>query len=222
MDDIRVIVGGGPTGVELAGAIVELARHGLEREFRAIDPANATVVLVQSAPRFPLPAFPPALSIDAATALRRLGVTVRLDAKVERVSAEGVVLAGQVIPARTVLWAAGVQASPATPWLDAERDRAGPGRCRTGSLGQGTRQGFRDWRRSRLPCVARTARSRPRARGEARRRLAAAKSDPPTTSRGRPAPQPFGYRHAGSLANHRTPGRDVADFHGLMVHGALA
>ena len=119
-----VIVGGGPTGVELAGAIVELARHGLEREFRAIDPANATVVLVQSAPRL-LPAFPPALSIDAATALRKLGVTVRLDAKVEQISAEGVVLAGELVTARTVLWAAGVQASPAGAWLDVERDRAG-------------------------------------------------------------------------------------------------
>src|SRR5260370_30541089 len=102
-----VIVGGGPTGVELAGAIVELARHGLEREFRAIDPANATVVLVQGAPRL-LPAFPPALSIDAATALRRLGVTARLDAKVEQVSAEGVVLAGAAAPAPTGFCAAGV------------------------------------------------------------------------------------------------------------------
>ena len=113
-----------PAGVELAGAIVELARHGLEREFRAIDPANATVVLVQSAPRL-LPAFPPTLSIDAATALRKLGVTVRLDAKVEQISAEGVVLAGELVTARTVLWAAGVHASPAGAWLDAERDRAG-------------------------------------------------------------------------------------------------
>ena len=85
-----------PAGVELAGAIVELTRHGLEREFRAIDPANATVVLVQSAPRL-LPAFPPTLSIDAATALRKLGVTVRLDAKVEQISAEGVMLAGELV-----------------------------------------------------------------------------------------------------------------------------
>jgi NADH dehydrogenase FAD-containing subunit len=118
-----VIVGGGPTGVELAGAIVELARHGLEQEFRAIDPANATVVLIEAGPRL-LAAFPPALSFDAATALGRLGVTVRLDAKVKQVGAEGIVLADEVVPARTVLWAAGVQASAAGAWLNAEQDKA--------------------------------------------------------------------------------------------------
>ena len=119
-----VIVGGGPTGVELAGAIAELAGRGLEQEFRAIDPANATVVLIEAGPRL-LAAFPAALSFDAATTLGGLGVTVRLDTKVEQVSAEGVALRGEVIPARTVLWAAGVQASPAGAWLDAERDKSG-------------------------------------------------------------------------------------------------
>ena len=119
-----VIVGGGPTGVELAGAIAELARHGLDKEFRVIDPAAATVVLVQSAPRL-LPTFPAALSIDAAATLQRLGVTVRLDAKVEEVDENGVRLAGEVLPARTVLWAAGVQASPAAAWLGADQDKAG-------------------------------------------------------------------------------------------------
>jgi len=98
-----VIVGGGPTGVELAGAIAELARHGLDKEFRAIDPAAATVVLVQSAARL-LPTFPPALSIDAAMTLEQLGVTVRLDAKVSKVDENGVLLAGEALPARTVLW----------------------------------------------------------------------------------------------------------------------
>ena len=119
-----VIVGGGPTGVELAGAIAELARHGLDKEFRAIDPAAATVVLVQSAPRL-LPTFPAALSIDAAATLQRLGVTVRLEAKVEEVDENGVRLADEVLPARTVLWAAGVQASPAAVWLGAQQDMAG-------------------------------------------------------------------------------------------------
>jgi NADH dehydrogenase FAD-containing subunit len=119
-----VIVGGGPTGVELAGAIAELARHGLDKEFRAIDPAATTVVLVQSAPR-PLPTFPAALSIDAAVTLQRLGVTVRLEAKVEDVDENGVLFPGEALPARTVLWAAGVQASPAAGWLGAQPDKAG-------------------------------------------------------------------------------------------------
>jgi putative oxidoreductase len=119
-----VIVGGGPTGVELAGAIAELARHGLDKEFRAIDPDAAAVVLVQSAPRL-LPTFPTALSIDAAMTLRRLGVTVRVNARVQEVDENGVLLAGEVLPARTVLWAAGVQASPAAAWLGAQQDKAG-------------------------------------------------------------------------------------------------
>jgi NADH dehydrogenase/putative oxidoreductase len=213
-----VIVGGGPTGVELAGAIAELARHGLEREFRTIDPANAEVVLVQSAPRL-LPTFPEALSIDAATTLRKLGVTVRLDAKVEQVSGEGVVLAGEVVFARTVLWAAGVQASPAGAWLGAERDRAGrvvvgedlsvKGYDRVFAIGDVA--ACLGWRGQPVPGLAPAAKQG----GEyvakvIRRRL-----------EGRPAPSPFGYRHAGSLA---TIGRQaaVADFHGIMVHGALA
>jgi putative oxidoreductase len=213
-----VIVGGGPTGVELAGAIVELARHGLEREFRAIDPADATVVLVQAAPRL-LPAFPPALSIDAATVLRRLGVTVRLDVKVEQVSAEGVVLAGEVVPARTVFWAAGVQASPAGAWLDAERDRAGrvvvgqdlsvKGHDRVFAIGDVA--ACLAWRGQPVPGLAPAAKQGGGYVAKViRRRL-----------EGRSAPPPFGYRHAGSLA---TIGRQaaVADFHGLMVHGALA
>ena len=214
-----VIVGGGPTGVELAGAIVELARHGLEREFRAIDPANATVVLVQAAPRL-LPAFPPALSIDAATALRRLGVTVRLDAKVEQVSAEGVVLAGEVVPARTVFWAAGVQASPAGASLSA---RNGTGRAGSFTdripLVKGHDRVFAigdvaaclAWRGQPVPGLAPAAKQGGGYVAKVIRRQL----------EGRPAPPPFGYRHAGSLA---TIGRQaaVADFHDLMVHGALA
>ena len=198
-----VIVGGGPTGVELAGAIVELARHGLEREFRAIDPANATVVLVQSAPRL-LPAFPPALSIDAATALRKLGVTVRLDAKVEQISAEGVVLAGKLVTARTVLWAAGVQASPAGAWLDAERDRAG--RVVVGEdlsvkehdrvFAIGDVAACLAWRGQPVPGLAPAAKQGGHYVAEViRRRL-----------EGRPAPPPFGYRRAGKPRHDRTPG----------------
>src|SRR5271163_3061806 len=111
-----VIVGGGPTGVELAGAIAELARHGLDNEFRSIDPASARVVLIHAGSRV-LPAFAEALSADAAVALRELGVDIRLNASVEHVDEFGVTVGQQRVAARTVLWAAGVAASPAGQWV---------------------------------------------------------------------------------------------------------
>ena len=119
-----VIVGGGPTGVELAGAIAELARHGLAREFRAIDPSMARVILMQAGPRI-LPTFPEGLSRQATTALTTLGVEVLTDSAVERIDDEGVVVSGRRVAARNVFWAAGVMASPAAQWLKAEADRAG-------------------------------------------------------------------------------------------------
>ncbi|MBX6321883.1 MAG: NAD(P)/FAD-dependent oxidoreductase, partial [Rhodospirillaceae bacterium] len=119
-----VIVGAGPTGVELAGALAELARRALARDFRRIDPRAARILLVEMGPRV-LAAFPPRLSAVAQRDLEGLGVEVLLGRAVERVDAEGVVAAGTRIAARTVLWAAGVQASGAGRWLGAETDRAG-------------------------------------------------------------------------------------------------
>jgi NADH dehydrogenase, FAD-containing subunit len=119
-----VIVGAGPTGVELAGAIAELARHGLQGEFRRADPAAARVILVQSAPRV-LPAMAEPLSSAALAALQQLGVDVRLNARVEQIDEDGVTVGGERIAAGTVLWAAGVMASAAGRWLDAQRDNAG-------------------------------------------------------------------------------------------------
>ncbi len=119
-----VIVGGGPTGVELAGAIAGLAHKSLIRDFRHIHPASARVLLVEAAPRL-LAAFPEALAQKAQQALERLGVEVRTRAPVEQVDAEGVLMAGERISARTVIWAAGVKASPAGAWLGAQVDRAG-------------------------------------------------------------------------------------------------
>lgn len=213
-----VIVGGGPTGVELAGAVAELARHGLDKEFRAIDPAAATVVLVQSAARL-LPTFPPALSIDAAMTLEQLGVTVRLDAKVSKVDENGVLLAGEALPARTVLWAAGVQASPAAAWLGAQSDKAG--RAAVGPdlsvdasgmvFAIGDVAASRAWNGQLVPGLAPAAKQGGVYVARViRRRI-----------EGRPSPKPFRYRHAGSLA---TIGRQaaVADFHGLKVRGAVA
>lgn len=120
-----VIVGGGPTGVELAGALAELANHSLARDFRSIDPRSAQVVVVEAGPRI-LSAFPPDLQEKAAASLRRLGVKVRTETPVVRIDDQGVTLAGgERIEASTVLWAAGVAASPLGRSLGAEVDRVG-------------------------------------------------------------------------------------------------
>ncbi|NJN48223.1 MAG: NAD(P)/FAD-dependent oxidoreductase, partial [Candidatus Competibacteraceae bacterium] len=119
-----VIIGGGPTGVELAGAIAELARQGLKGEFRNIDPSQARVLLVQSAPRL-LPPFQEKLSAVSEKSLRDLGVEVLTKSRVEQVDADGVLISGQRVEARTVFWAAGVVASPAASWLKTEADSAG-------------------------------------------------------------------------------------------------
>jgi NADH dehydrogenase len=119
-----VVVGGGPTGVELAGAIAELARHALAGQFHHIDPTSTRVVLVEAMDRI-LPAFPAKLARAAHAELQRLGVRVHTRAPVEQVDSQGAVIAGERLAARTVLWAAGVKASPAGRWIDAETDKAG-------------------------------------------------------------------------------------------------
>ncbi|EFH85525.1 NAD(P)/FAD-dependent oxidoreductase [Ktedonobacter racemifer] len=119
-----VLVGAGPTGVEMSGAIAELAHKALARDFRHIDPRSARVILVEAMPRI-LPAFPEKLAQKARKALNHLGVEVRTNSPVENIDREGVVVAGQRIPARNVIWTAGVAASPAGKWLQAEVDRAG-------------------------------------------------------------------------------------------------
>ncbi|MDF2998034.1 MAG: FAD-dependent pyridine nucleotide-disulfide oxidoreductase [Xanthobacteraceae bacterium] len=119
-----VIIGGGPTGVELAGTIAELAHENLRGDFRHIDTRDSRVVLVEAGPRI-LPAFTEDLSAYAKGALEKLGVTVELGRPVTDCNADGVMFGGQWLRARTILWAAGVQASPAAQWLDAPADRAG-------------------------------------------------------------------------------------------------
>jgi NADH dehydrogenase len=118
------IVGGGATGVELAGAIVELARITLKGDFRTIHPEEARVILIEAGPRV-LPSFRPNLSDYAKAALERLGVEVVLNQAVTSIDAEGVTYGDTRLPSRTVLWAAGVQASPAAKWLGVEADRSG-------------------------------------------------------------------------------------------------
>lgn len=119
-----VLVGAGPTGVEMAGAIAELAHKTLASDFRHIDPRDARILLVEAAPRILL-AFPEALAAKAERALTRLGVEVKTNAPVEAIDQDGVVMAGQWLPTRTVIWTAGVAASPAGKWLGAAMDRAG-------------------------------------------------------------------------------------------------
>lgn len=213
-----VVVGGGPTGVELAGAIAELANHGLAQEFRSIDPTRARVILVQSAPRL-LPTFPPSLSADAAETLRGLGVDVRLSAKVEHLDSTGVVIAGERTPANTVLWAAGVAASPAGSWLGATTD--GAGRVIVGPdlsipdydnvFAVGDTAASEGWKGKAVPGLAPAAKQG----GGYVAKVIHARLN------GRPAPKPFAYRHAGSLA---TIGRQaaVAEFGPLKFRGALA
>ena len=119
-----VVVGGGPTGVELAGALAEIARHALASDFRGIDPARARVILVEGAGRI-LPGFPPSLSESAARQLAGLGVSVRTGVRVTRIDGEGVWLGEERIGARTALWAAGVAASHLTRSLGVPLDRQG-------------------------------------------------------------------------------------------------
>ncbi|MEO8313633.1 MAG: FAD-dependent oxidoreductase [Pseudomonadota bacterium] len=213
-----LIVGGGPTGVELAGAIAELARHGMDQEFRSFDPADARVILVQSAPRL-LPSFPERLSEVARQSLQQLGVEVRLNARVQLIDAEGVAVGDERIAARTVLWAAGVQASAAAQWLHAEADNAGrvkvaadlrvPGLANVFVIGDTALS--MAWRGAAVPGLAPAAKQG----GLYVARWLRAQLT------GRALPEAFDYRHLGSLA---TIGRRaaVADFGFVRLWGAPA
>ncbi|MFN0304365.1 MAG: FAD-dependent oxidoreductase [Burkholderiales bacterium] len=213
-----LIVGGGPTGVELAGAIAELARLGMDKEFRRFDPAAARVLLVQSGPRL-LPAFPEKLSAVTQRSLEQLGVEVHLNSKVEAIDALGVSVSGRRIAARTVLWAAGVVASPAAKWLHAEHDNAGRLKVEADlSLAHhpnvfaiGDTALSNAWQGKPVPGLAPAAK-------QGGLHVASV-----IWARvlGRRMPPPFRYRHLGSLA---TIGRKaaVADFGFVRLTGALA
>ncbi len=213
-----IVVGGGPTGVELSGAIAELARHSFRREFRTIDPASARILLVQSADRV-LPFFPECLSTAAVRSLGALGVEVRTRCRVGAVDARGADVGGEWVAARTVLWAAGVAASPAAEWLGAVADRAGRVQVEPDLTVPGQRQVFvigdtaasPAWRGGLVPGLAPAAKQ---GGAYAARAIRAALL-------GRPPPPPFRYKHYGSLA---TVGRQaaMAEFGRIRVSGALA
>ena len=119
-----VVVGGGPTGVEMAGAVAEIRRYALQKDFRHIDPREATVMLLEGGPRL-LTTYPESLGDEAKQELRRLGVEVRVDTLVTDIRPDSVSAAGWTIPTQTVVWAAGNTASPLLRCLDTPLDRAG-------------------------------------------------------------------------------------------------
>ncbi len=213
-----VIIGGGPTGVEVAGTIADLARDTLKGDFRVIDPATARVILIEGGPRV-LSAFSEDMSAYAKQALEKLGVTVHLGHPVTECHADGVEFGGQSLRAKTIIWAAGVQASPAAKWLNAPADRAGrvmvnadltaPGHpeifvigdtATVANGGKGMVPGIAPAAKQQGVHVARTIKAR----------LA-----------GDQTPRPFTYRHAGDLA---TIGKRAAvtDFGWIKLKGYMA
>jgi NADH dehydrogenase len=119
-----VLVGAGPTGVELAASMAHMVAHTLRRNFRRIDPAQSTIILIEAGNRI-LATFSESMSKKAAKRLQKLGVKVETGVKVDRVDAQGVIAGGKEIPSATVLWTAGVAASPIVKMLGAKTDRAG-------------------------------------------------------------------------------------------------
>ncbi len=119
-----VLVGGGPTGVEMAGAIAELVRNSLRSEFRRIDPTSAQIILVDGGRRV-LGSFSDKVSVAAMKRLAQLGVQVRLGQGVDHIDKDGIVIGGERVPSKTVIWTAGVAPSPAGRWLDVATDHAG-------------------------------------------------------------------------------------------------
>lgn len=213
-----IVIGAGPTGVELAGTIAELARATLPKEFRRIDTRTARVVLVEAGPRI-LPSFDADLATYAHDELQRIGVEVRTGAPVTACTPDGVVIGEEPLPAATVIWAAGVRASPAGAWLDARTDRAGrvevgpdlsvPGHPEIFVIGDTAM--VKDQDGKPVPGIAPAAKQQGRhVAATIKRRLAGDK-----------APRPFAYSHAGSLA---TVGKRVAiiDFGRIKLKGWLA
>jgi NADH:ubiquinone reductase (H+-translocating) len=192
-----VVVGGGATGVEMAGAIAEVAQRTLRHDFRHIDPRRSRIILVEAGPRV-LPTFPETLSDYAARSLRMMGVEVELGRKIIGCDARGVSFDGGRIEAATVVWAAGVVASPAASWIGAETDRAGrikvsadlgvPGRPEIFAVGDTASVADREGRP--VPGIAPAAKQM----GNYVGKVIAARA------RGKRAPGPFVYHHLGDLA----------------------
>jgi NADH dehydrogenase len=212
-----VIIGAGATGVEMAGAIAEIARHTLVKDFRRIDPSTARIILVEAGPRV-LPTMPEDLSDYAKQTLMRMGVEVMTSTRVTKCDAGGVDLEQGRIDSHTLVWAAGVVASPAAVWLDASHDRAGrvtvekdlslPGHPEIFVIGDVA--AVQDDKGRPVPGIAPAAKQMGRYAGK----LIAARI-------GGKSSQPFRYRHMGDLA---TIGRRAAilSWHGFKLKGFIA
>lgn len=195
-----IVIGGGPTGVEMAGAIAEIARHALRYDFRHIDPRSARILLIEGGPRI-LPTFPEDLSAYAQRSLEKMGVEVMTSSMVTDVRQDGVFLGDRKIESEAIIWAAGVVAGPAAQWIGAEHDRAGrikvgadlsvPGYPEIFAVGDIAALA------APVPGIAPAAKQMGKYVG----RLIAARVT------GRPFDKPFRYKHAGDLA---TIGRKAA------------
>jgi NADH:ubiquinone reductase (H+-translocating) len=212
-----VVVGGGPTGVEMAGAIAEIARFSLARDFRHIDTRDARVILIEAGTQL-LSAFPDRLSRQALRDLKRLGVDVRFGQPVTAIASDAVTVGDETIPANTIIWAAGVQSSPLGRSLGVELDRAGrvlvnpdlsvPGHPEIFVIGD--MASLKDARGRPLPGVAQVA----------MQQGAWAAANIVSAIEGKPG-RPFRYRDLGNMA---TIGRNsaVADIRGLRLTGFVA
>jgi len=213
-----VVIGAGPTGVELSGTIADLARDTLAPDFRAIDTRKTRIFLVEAGP-IVLPGYPDDLSDYARCALEQLGVEVALGHAVTDVSADGVTFGDRRVSAATVIWAAGVRASPAANWLGVAADRNGriviqpdltvPGHPEIFAVGDTVTITAPDGKP--VPGIAPAAKQGGRYVADV---ISARLS-------GKPAPAPFRYRHDGSLAQIGTR-KAVIDFGWIKLRGALA
>jgi NADH:quinone reductase (non-electrogenic) len=212
-----VIIGAGPTGVELAGTIAELAHSTLPQDFRNIDTRKARVVLIEAGPRV-LAGFADELSAYAQASLEKIGVEVVLGQPVTDCNRDGVVYGGNKLDAKTIIWAAGVRASPAADWLGASADRAGRLQVEPDLTVKGHPEIFAigdtvtipAWNGQPVPGIA------PAAKQEGRYVAEAIKARLKGLAHG-----PFRYKHAGSLAQI---GKRLAviDFGSIKLRGALA
>jgi len=212
-----IVVGGGPTGVEMAGSVAELARHALVRDFRHIDPRRARILLVEAGPRL-LASFSQSLGDYAKKELTKLGVTVMLGQPVEDLTATGAIVGGRMIAAATMIWGAGIHAAPSVTMLGVPLDRAGrvavdpdlsvPGLPGVYVLGDSAQA--LDERGQPFPALAQVAAQQGAYLGRALAALA----------RGKPFPKPFRFRDRGNTA---IIGRNAAvfDFGGWHLKGRL-
>jgi NADH dehydrogenase len=213
-----VVIGGGPTGVELAGTIAELAKVTMPPDFRNIDTRKARVVLIEAGPRI-LSGFTEDLSAYAQRSLEQIGVEIVLGKAVSECTADGVIYGGEKLDSKTIIWAAGVRASPAAEWLGVPADRAGrlivspdltvPGHPEIFAIGDTVAINAPDG--TPVPGIAPAAKQQGRhVAGIIKARL-----------QGDTSPAPFVYKHSGSLAQIGKK-RAVIDFGWIKLRGALA